>query len=249
VAPSFESQMRSAMRKAEREVASEMNRIRRKLEADMRRDQAAAERQAERDARRFVRRVEQAVASEVQAAGRRLGQQVDAENRKLQRRANSTLQYTPSEAEALDAAREAIARDVPRERDLFLCHAWADRRQAAKDCYEALTSLGLDVWFSEMDVRFGVSLPRQIDRGMVACSLGLVLVTPAFLTALEAGGWADKELGALLSTKRVIPVVHQVDFDDLSAQSPLLAQNAGFNTQDSTFREIAEKIIENLAAV
>jgi hypothetical protein len=156
---------------------------------------------------------------------------------------------TPSEAEALDAAREAIAGDVPRERDLFLCHAWADRHHVAKDCYQALTSLGLDVWFSEMDVRFGVSLPRQIDRGMAACSLGLVLVTPAFLTALEAGGWADKELGALLSSKRVIPVVHQVDFDDLSAQSPLLAQNAGFNTQDSSFREIAEKIVENLAEV
>jgi hypothetical protein len=100
-----------------------------------------------------------------------------------------------------------------------------------------------------MNVRVGESLPRQIDRGMVACTLGLVLVTPAFLTALEAGGWADKELGALLSTKRVIPVVHQVVEVDLMAQSPLLAQNAGFNTEDSSFREIAEKIVESLAAV
>jgi hypothetical protein len=241
--------MRAAMRQAERQITSEMKRIQRKFEADMRQDQAAAERQAERDARRFVRRVEQATASELQAAGRRLGRQIDAENRKLQRRANPALRYTPNEAEALDAAREAIAADVPREHDLFLCHAWADRRHAARNCYEALTALGLDVWFSEMDVRLGVSLPRQIDRGMAACSLGLVLVTPAFLTALEAGGWADKELGALLSTKRVMPIVHQVDFGDLSAQSPLLAQNAGFNTEDSNFKEIAEKIVESLAVV
>jgi hypothetical protein len=186
------------------------------------------------------------MASELQAAGRRLGRQVDAENRKLQSRANSPLRYTSRETEALDAARDAIAQDVVRERDLFLCHAWADRRHAAKDFYDALSSIGLDVWFSEMDVRLGVSLPRQIDRGIAACALGLVLVTPAFLTALEAGGWADKELGALLNTKRVIPVVHQVDFDELSAQSPLLAQNAGFNTQDSSFSQIAEKIVDSL---
>jgi len=240
--------MRSAMQKAQRQIASEINKARRELKADVRREQAAAERQVERDVRHLIRTAEQAAASELQAAGRRLARQVDAENRKLQRRANSPLRYTPREAEVLDAARAAIAVDVPREHDLFLCHAWADRHHAAKDCYDALSSLGLDVWFSEMDLRFGVSLPRQIDRGIAACSLGLVLVTPAFLTALEAGGWADKELGALLNTKRVIPVVHQVDFDDLSAQSPLLAQNVGFNTQDSTFHEIAEKIIENLAA-
>ena len=43
--------------------------------------------------------------------------------------------------------------------------------------------------------------------------------------------------------------MHQVDFDDLSTQSPLLAQNAGFNTKDSSFREIAEKIVESLAMV
>jgi hypothetical protein len=165
VAPSFESQMRSAMRRAEREFASEIKKVQRQLEADARRQQAAAERQAERDARKIVRIAEQAAASEVQAAGRRLGRLVDAENRRLQRRASSPLRYTPSEAEALDAAREAVARDVPRERDLFLCHAWADRHHVAKDCYEALTSLGLDVWFSEMDVRFGVSLPRWQRHG------------------------------------------------------------------------------------
>jgi TIR domain len=181
------------MQKAEREIKS----AQRKLEADIRRSQAAAERQAERDARQLVRRAEQAMASELQAAGRRLGRQVDAENRKLQRRANSPLRYTSRETEALDAARDAIAQDVVRERDLFLCHAWADRRHAAKDFHEALSSIGLDVWFSEMDVRLGVSLPRQIDRGIAACALGLVLVTPAFLTALEAGGWADKELAVL----------------------------------------------------
>jgi hypothetical protein len=50
------------------------------------------------------------------------------------------------------------------------------------------------------------------------------------MTALRRGGWADQELGALLSTGRVIPVLHEVSHEELEGESPLLAARAGIST-------------------
>ncbi len=46
----------------------------------------------------------------------------------------------------------------------------------------------------------GTNLPRRLDAGIPGSRVGLVFVTPAMLMALRHGGFADQELGALLST-------------------------------------------------
>jgi hypothetical protein len=66
------------------------------------------------------------------------------------------------------------------------------------------------------------------------------------LTALRAGGFADKELGALLATDRVIPVTHDVEYDELRAESPLLAARAGLTSTDSSLVEVAAKVAESV---
>jgi hypothetical protein len=104
-------------------------------------------------------------------------------------------------------------RAYPDRRDLFLCHAWDDRRDAAKDFCDLLVSFGATVWFSEKDVGLGKSLLREIDRGLANSRIGIVLVTPAMLKSLAAEGIADKELSVLLATDRVIPVAHDTTFD------------------------------------
>ncbi len=88
----------------------------------------------------------------------------------------------------------------------------------------------------------GTNLPRQLDVGIRCSRIGVVLVTPAMLMALRQGGFADQELGALLSTGRVIPVLHEVTFEELRCESPLLAARAGLSTAGSSLAEVAEKI-------
>jgi hypothetical protein len=56
-------------------------------------------------------------------------------------------------------------------------------------------------------------------------------------------------LGALLATQRVIPVVHDVGYDDLRAESPLLAARAGLSTDGSSLGEVAAKIAESVLAI
>jgi hypothetical protein len=154
--------------------------------------------------------------------------------------------YSPAERSLLDDVRSAVDGDVERSRDVFLCHAWADRIDAAQELFDELNALDVDVWFSERDVVLGKSLARQLDAGLRISRVGIVLVTPNLLAALRNGGFADQELGALLATDRVIPVSHGLDFEDLRSESPLLAQRAGLSTSGSTLAEVAAKIAESV---
>lgn len=163
------------------------------------------------------------------------------------RRRTVTRQYSEKEREVLDRVARAVDRDVDRPRDVFLCHAWADRAGVARELFDALVALGVDVWFSEQDLKLGVSLARQLDAGLRASRVGLVLVTPGMLASLRSGGFADQELGALLGTDRVIPVVHDVQYELLRAESPLLASRAGLTTEGG-FDDVAAKIAESVLA-
>jgi hypothetical protein len=71
--------------------------------------------------------------------------------------------YTPSEVRTLTPFRETVERraSTPDLRDVFLCHAWDDRRGAAKELHDLLESHRVSVWFSEKDVLLGTSLLRD----------------------------------------------------------------------------------------
>ncbi|WP_454301709.1 toll/interleukin-1 receptor domain-containing protein [Salana multivorans] len=132
-------------------------------------------------------------------------------------------------------------------RDLFLCHAWADRQGAALELNNLLTGLEVSVWFSEMDVPLGTSLIRKIDKGLAGSRAGIVLVTPALFTSLNNEGIAAQELSALLATDRVIPIVHGTTFDELRRVSPLLAARSGLDTASySSLEEVATKIADTV---
>lgn len=164
------------------------------------------------------------------------------------RRRTTRRTYTPQEREFLNRVAEAVDHDADRPRDAFLCHAWADRDGPAEELFAALTELGVDVWFSERDVKLGVSLARQLDAGLRASRVGIVLVSPAMLDSLRSRGFADQELGALLAIDRVIPVVHGLSYEDLRAESPLLASRAGLSTETSSLGDVAAKIAESVLA-
>ncbi|MFC7876876.1 toll/interleukin-1 receptor domain-containing protein [Isoptericola sp. NPDC057391] len=137
----------------------------------------------------------------------------------------------------------------PDRRDLFLCHAWPDRKSSAAELYGALKSNGSTVWFSEEDLPLGSLMIREIDKGLRNSRVGIVLVTPALLDSLEAEGVAEKELAVLLSTRRVIPVLHGVTFDELNDVSPMLASHSGLSTAEESIDAVAAKIAAAAAAL
>ncbi len=125
-------------------------------------------------------------------------------------RAGSSVVYTPAEVRALTPVRDSVEKRAPQPdlRDVFLCHAWDDRKGAAKELNDLIESLGVSVWFSEKDVALCAPLLREIDRGLAKSRIGIVLVPPALLRRLQGEGIADKELSALLARDLIVTIVH-----------------------------------------
>ena len=154
--------------------------------------------------------------------------------------------YSPAEIRTLTPVRENVVKrsKLPDLRDVFLCHAWDDRKGAAKELYDLLEAKGVTVWFSEKDVPLGSSLLREIDKGLVKSRIGIVLVTPSFLKRIKGEGVADKELSALLARDLLVPIVHDTTFEDLREVSPLLGSRSGLSTIEESMEDVAAKIAE-----
>lgn len=164
-------------------------------------------------------------------------------------KASSTVLYTPVEVKALTPIRETVEKraELPDLRDIFLCHAWADRLEDATKLYDLLKACGVSVWFSEKDIPLGSSFLREIDKGLAKSRIGLVLVTPALLLRLPTGGVADRELSALLATDQLVPIIHNTTYDALRNVSPLLASRNGLSTGEDTLAIVADKLADLIA--
>ncbi len=160
--------------------------------------------------------------------------------------ASSSVLYTPEEVRSLTPIRNNVEDLAKRPdlRDVFLCHAWDDRKGVAKELHDLLESHGVSVWFSEKDVGLGVPLLRAIDKGLANSRVGIVLVTPAMLNRLPAEGIADKELSVLLSRERLVPIVHDTTYETLREVSPLLGSRTGLSTAEEPITDVVTKLAE-----
>ncbi|MEM9558026.1 MAG: toll/interleukin-1 receptor domain-containing protein [Acidobacteriota bacterium] len=161
-------------------------------------------------------------------------------------RPGSSVRYTSGEVRTLTPVRENFERraSLPELRDVFLCHAWDDRKGAARELHDLLESQGVSVWFSEKDVLLGTSLLREIDKGLAKSRVGIVLVTPALLRRVEAEGIAEKELSALLARDLLVPIVHDTTYEALREVSPLLGSRSGLSTAEDPMTNVAAKLAE-----
>lgn len=162
-------------------------------------------------------------------------------------KSGSSVSYTPAQIQSLTPIRdtvEARAAQQPDLRDVFLCHAWGDRKEAAKELDDLLVAAGVKVWFSENDLGLGVPMMRAIDKGLANSRIGLVLVTPAMLERLPKESVADKELSTLLAGNQLIPIVHNTSYEALRNVSPMLASRTGLDTSEDSMEVVAKKIAE-----
>lgn len=163
--------------------------------------------------------------------------------------ADSSQLYTPEEVNALRPIRATVEKIVllREHRQIFLCHAWDDRREAAKELNDLLVARGVSVWFSETSIKLGEPFLRAIDKGLAMSQVGIVLVTPALLKRLPAAGVADKELSVLLARDQLVPIVHKTTYTALRDVSPMLASRNGLDTAEMPMTDVAAKLAELVA--
>lgn len=159
--------------------------------------------------------------------------------------AGSSVVYTSKQIRTLTPLRKEVEKRAELElKDIFLCHAWEDRKTIAKNLTDLLVTKGTSVWFSENNVPLGSNLLREIDKGLANSRIGIVLVTPSFLKRIQGNGIADKELSALLSRDQLIPVLDGVTFEELREISPLLGSRSGLTTAEETMENIVAQLSE-----
>ncbi len=159
-------------------------------------------------------------------------------NRQL-RSATSTVRYTEPERRLADRVHEAVAAIDSRDYDSFLSYARIDGHAVAAELRESLEERGVAVWFDEVAIVPGRSQSLQMDAGLRKARSGIALLTPAYLAGRF---WTERELGALLSKNTLIPVLHNVTFDDVKQYSGILPDLAGFSTSTDSIADIAQKI-------
>lgn len=164
-------------------------------------------------------------------------------NRQL-RTASTGPRYTDQEQVLADRIQEVVAQRDNREWDIFLSYARIDGSEAANALRSHLEEFGIRVWFDEIAIIPGKSQALQMDKGLQKARAGIVLLTPAYLVGRF---WTERELGALLHKDMLIPVLHDVTFEQVSEYSGILPDLAGFETARDDIAVIADKIAAAVA--
>lgn len=233
-------------------MAKSINQIRRELEQAARRAQQEQQRRIDaynrtvRQQNENVRRAENARIQAVNNHNRRvvdynrdLARVVDKHNADVVRY-NRQLEYTPRERALVERVSEAVALVADaRETDVFISYARIDGSATSTALRESLEALGVRAWLDVVEIEPGRSQSRQMDRALAKAKSGVAVLTPAYITGRF---WTERELGALLGKKTLIPVLHKVTFDEVSQYSGILPDLAGFETARDSIDAIALKI-------
>jgi hypothetical protein len=130
--------------------------------------------------------------------------------------------------------------------ELFISHAHEDKIEVAEPLAHRFKDLGLKVWYDDFTLKLGDSLRQRIDHGLANSKYGLVILSPSFFE----NHWPQQELDGLVAReagendKKILPVWHQVDHQDVARFSPMLAGRLGVKTAGGL-----ETVIKQVLAV
>lgn len=134
-----------------------------------------------------------------------------------------------------------------REHDVFISHASEDKDEIIRPLANALMNEGLNVWYDEFTLRIGDSLRQKIDQGLANSRVGLVVLSPAFISK----GWTNYELDGIVTRtvsgeQILLPIWHNITKQQVVDYSPSLADKVARSTATHTIDEIAQEIAELL---
>jgi len=140
-------------------------------------------------------------------------------------------------------AHTSAQQSIP-EWDAFISHASEDKEGFVRPLAEALQKRGLRVWYDEFTLRVGDGLRSSIDRGLACSRFGVVVLSPAFFSK----HWTQRELDGLAAKevkgkKVILPIWHNVAFDDVHSYSLMLADRVAASSADG-IETVVQKLIE-----
>ena len=109
-------------------------------------------------------------------------------------------------------------------KDLFVSHASEDKKDFVRPLVITLKNMGVDVWYDEFSIKPGDSISESLDKGLIECNYGLIILSPDFLNKR----WTEYELKSLISKevykgKTIIPIWYHVNYEMIANRSLYLA--------------------------
>lgn len=111
-------------------------------------------------------------------------------------------------------------------KDVFICHTSEDKKEVVAPLVSALLSEGISAWYDENEIKWGDSLTKVVNDGLVISRFVMVVLSPSFLN--KEG--PKRELHAALNIEasfgeiKVLPLIVGTDTErkNILSQFPLL---------------------------
>ena len=131
------------------------------------------------------------------------------------------------------------------EYDVFVSHAWEDKEDFVDEFVEALTKLGIKVWYDKTQIKWGDSMRKRIDEGLKKSRFGVAVLSPHYIA--DGKYWTKAELDGLFQLesvggKMLLPIWHNLKKSEVMAYSPIIASKLAMTTATMTPQEIAEEL-------
>jgi len=131
--------------------------------------------------------------------------------------------------------------------EVFISHASEDKPYV-EPLAKALEAAGVSVWYDKTSVEWGADIRASIDNGLLNCDYGVVVFSKAFLGKKK---WTEYEISALfgletVDKKRILPIWHEITYEDVLKYSPALAQRRAKSSADDSNDEIVNSVLSML---
>jgi hypothetical protein len=128
--------------------------------------------------------------------------------------------------------------------DAFISHASEDKNEFVEPLVNALTSLGLEVWYDDHNMLVGDSLLRSIDEGILRSRNGIIVLSQAFFQK----PWPRYELEGLRALQtagrlRILPVCLDATIDEVRDYNIGLATRKILNARASCVDDVARQLL------
>ena len=126
--------------------------------------------------------------------------------------------------------------------DVFISHAWEDKEDFVDELYNALTALGIKVWYDTSKIKWGDSMRKKIDEGLKKSKFGIIVLSPNYIA--ENKYWTKIELDGLfqlesINGKAILPIWHKLTKKEVMEYSPIIASKLAMTTATMTAEDIA----------
>jgi hypothetical protein len=133
--------------------------------------------------------------------------------------------------------------------DAFISYASEDRKEVARPLVEKLTEYGLKIWYDKFELQIGDFIRERIDEGLSSSRYGIIILSHNYFNK----PWPKMELEGLIGKEvsgaaRILPIWHNITYDEVLKQSPILAAKFAINTKggiDSLVKEVLVRITQN----